>query len=223
MIKSTTMVTNNVFRSTRLFREGSSTMVLFFLQRGALRSYVIDHTAMVASRNKLRSTQFPRMGPKQRLRLKSLSLHFLVSFVWRNVHWFVFRDRTHIRYKIGHHNMIATYIIFLFSNRFSNQTLDVHLKRFIFTFKIINKFVRQNKFSIQVHIQTFKLFQLFKRNFSKFFIFLNQFVGFIELGNQIILFIMKLAQILMKLLSIFFKSFMLGISTTPKDLCNIAS
>ena len=81
MTKGTTMMTNNGFRSTRLFREGSSTMVLFFLQRGALRSYVTDHTAMVASRNKLRSTQFPRMGPKQRLRLKSLSLYFLVSFV----------------------------------------------------------------------------------------------------------------------------------------------
>ena len=64
MTKSTTIVTNNVFRSIRLFREGSSTLVLFFLQHGALRSYVTDHTAIVASRNKLRSTQFPRMGPK---------------------------------------------------------------------------------------------------------------------------------------------------------------
>ena len=56
MTKDTTMVTNNGFRSTRLFREGSSTMVLFLLQHGALRSYVTDHTAVVASMNKLRST-----------------------------------------------------------------------------------------------------------------------------------------------------------------------
>ena len=89
MTKGTTMVTNNGFRSTMLFREGFSTMVSFLIQHGALRSYVIDHTAMVAIRNKLKSTQFPRMGPKQRLRLKSLSLHFLISFVWRNVHQFV--------------------------------------------------------------------------------------------------------------------------------------
>ena len=64
MTKGTKMVTNNGFRSTKLFREGSSTMVLFFLQHKALRSYVTDHTAIVAIRNKLRSTQFPRMGPK---------------------------------------------------------------------------------------------------------------------------------------------------------------
>ena len=63
MTKSTTMVTNNVFRSTRLFREGSSNIVLFFLQHGILRFYVIDHTIMVASRNKLRSTQIPSMRP----------------------------------------------------------------------------------------------------------------------------------------------------------------
>ena len=96
-------------------------MILIFLQHRALRSYVTDHTATMAIRNKLRSTQFPKMRPKQRLRLKALSLHFLVSFVWRNVHQFVFRGRTHIGHKIEHHNMIATYIIFLFSNRFSNQ------------------------------------------------------------------------------------------------------
>ena len=42
MTKGTIMVTNNGFRSTRLFREGSSTMVLFFLQHGALRSYLRD-------------------------------------------------------------------------------------------------------------------------------------------------------------------------------------
>ena len=89
MTKGTTMVTNSVFRSTRLFREGSSTMVLIFLPHGALRSYVTDHTAMVACRNQFRSTQFPKMGPKHRLRLKSHSLHFLISFVWRNVHRFV--------------------------------------------------------------------------------------------------------------------------------------
>ena len=144
------MVTNNVFRATRPFGKGSSNMSLFSLQLMTLRSYTTNHITMVASRNKLRSTQFPRMGPKQRLRLKSLSLHILISFMWRNVHQFVLWGRTHNRHKIRFHNMIATYILFLFSNRFSNQTLGMHLKRFIFTFKIINKFVRQNKFSIQV-------------------------------------------------------------------------
>ena len=74
------MVTNNEFRSTRLFREGSSNMVLFSLQHGTLRSYVTDHTTMVSSRNKLRSIQIPRIRPKRRVRLKSLSLHFLVFF-----------------------------------------------------------------------------------------------------------------------------------------------
>ena len=64
MTKGTTMVTNNVFRSTTLFREGSNNMVLFSLQHGILRSYVIDHTAMVASKNKLRSIQILRMRPK---------------------------------------------------------------------------------------------------------------------------------------------------------------
>ena len=56
MTKGNTMVTNNVFRPTRLFREGSSNMVLFSLQHGALRSYVTNHIVMVASRNQLRST-----------------------------------------------------------------------------------------------------------------------------------------------------------------------
>ena len=152
MTKSTTIVTNNVFRSTKLFREGSSNMVLFYLQHGTLRSNMTNHTTMVASQNKLRSTQIPRMRPKKRFWLKNISLHFMVSFVWRYVQQFVFRGRTHNRYKTGLHNMIATNIFFLFSHRFSNQTLGMHLKRLTFTFNIINKFVRQNKFSIQVHI-----------------------------------------------------------------------
>ena len=53
MTQGTTMVTNNAFRSTRPFGKGSSNMVLFSLQLGALRSYVTDHTAMVVSWNKL--------------------------------------------------------------------------------------------------------------------------------------------------------------------------
>ena len=64
MTKGTTIVTNNGFRSTRHFGEGSSNMVLFFLLFWTLRSYMTNHTAMVASKNKFRSTQFPRMGPK---------------------------------------------------------------------------------------------------------------------------------------------------------------
>ena len=38
MNKNTTMMTNNVFRSIRPFREGSSNIVLFSLQHGTLRS-----------------------------------------------------------------------------------------------------------------------------------------------------------------------------------------
>ena len=49
MTKDTTMVTNNVFRSTRLFGKGSSNMVLFPLQLMTLRSYMTNHTIMVAS------------------------------------------------------------------------------------------------------------------------------------------------------------------------------
>ena len=134
MTKSTTMVTNNVFRSTKLFGKGSSNMVLFSLQLITLRSYMTNHTTMVASWNKLRSIQSLRLRPKQRLWLNSFSLHLLISFMWRNVHWFVFWGRTHNRHKIGYHNMIVTNIIIPFINRFSNQTLGMHLKRFIFTF-----------------------------------------------------------------------------------------
>ena len=101
MAKGTTMVTNNVFRSTRLFGKGSSNMILFSLQLRTLRSYMTNHTTMVASWSKLRSIQNLRLRPKRRLWLKSLSLHFLVSFVWRNVHQFVFRGSTHNRSKIG--------------------------------------------------------------------------------------------------------------------------
>ena len=101
MTKGTTMVTNNGFRSTRLFREGSSNVVLFSLQHGTLRYYMTDHTIMVASRNKLRSTQITRMRGKESLRLKSISLHFLVSFMWRNVLRFFFRGRTHSNTKLG--------------------------------------------------------------------------------------------------------------------------
>ena len=138
MAKGTTMVTNNVFRSTRLFGKGSSNMILFSLQLRTLRSYMTNHTTMVASWSKLRSIQNLRLRPKRRLWLKSLSLHFLVSFVWRNVHQFVFRCRTYNRHKIGHHNMISTKNFFIFSNRFNNQIFGMQLKRFIFTFKIIN-------------------------------------------------------------------------------------
>ena len=76
MTKGTTMVTNNVFRSTRFFGKGSSNMVLFTLQLGALRSYVTDHTAMVASRNKLRSTQFPEWELNRGLGLKAFPSTF---------------------------------------------------------------------------------------------------------------------------------------------------
>ena len=64
MTKDTTMVTNNGFRSTRLFREGSSHMILFSLQLTTLRSYMTNHTTMVASWNKLRSTQNLSLRPK---------------------------------------------------------------------------------------------------------------------------------------------------------------
>ena len=80
MTKGTTVVTNNGFMFTRPFKEGSINMVLFFLQQGTLRSYVTDHTVIVASLNKLRSIQNLKLRPKRRLRVKSLSLHFLVFF-----------------------------------------------------------------------------------------------------------------------------------------------
>ena len=86
MTKSITMVTNNVFRCIRLSREGSSNMYLFSFQQGTLRSNMINHTAMVACRNKLRSVQIPKMKPKQRFCLKSISLHFMIPFMWRYVH-----------------------------------------------------------------------------------------------------------------------------------------
>ena len=49
MTKGTTMVTNNVFRSTRLFGKGSNNTVLFSLQIRTLRSYMTNQTTMVAS------------------------------------------------------------------------------------------------------------------------------------------------------------------------------
>ena len=67
MTKGTTMVTNNVFRSTRLFGKGSSNMVLFSLQLMTLRSYMTNHTTIVASLNKLRSIQNLRLRPKWNL------------------------------------------------------------------------------------------------------------------------------------------------------------
>ena len=65
MTKGTTMVTNNVFRSTKLFGKGSSHMILFSLQLMTLRSYMTNHTTMVASWNKLRSIQSLKLRPKQ--------------------------------------------------------------------------------------------------------------------------------------------------------------
>ena len=78
MNKNTTMMTNNVFRSIRPFREGSSNIVLFSLQHGTLRSNMTHHTTMVASRNKLRYIQNFWLRPKQRFWLKSLSNHFMI-------------------------------------------------------------------------------------------------------------------------------------------------
>ena len=86
MIKGTIMVTNNMFRSTRLFGKGSNNMVLLSLQLRTSKSYMTNHTTMVASWNKFRSIQNFRSRPKWKLWLKSLSLHLLISFVWRNVH-----------------------------------------------------------------------------------------------------------------------------------------
>ena len=89
MTKGTTIVTNNVFRSTRLFGKGSSNMVLFSFQLWTLRFYMTNHTIMVANWNKLKSIQNLRLRPKWKLWLKSLSFHLLISFMWGNVHRFV--------------------------------------------------------------------------------------------------------------------------------------
>ena len=126
MIKGTIMETYNVFRSTRLFGKGSNNMFLFSLQLMTLRSYMTNHTTMVASWNKLRSIQNLRLRPKRKLWFNSLSLHLLISFMWMNVHRFVLWGRTHNGHKIEYHNMIATNITILFSNRFNNQTLGMH-------------------------------------------------------------------------------------------------
>ena len=75
MTKGTTMVTNNVFRSTRLFGKGYNNMVLFS-QLWTLRSYMANHITAVTSWNKLRSIQSLRLRPKWRLWLKSIYLHF---------------------------------------------------------------------------------------------------------------------------------------------------
>ena len=101
MTKSTTMVTNNVFRSTRLFGKGSCHMILFSLQLTTLGSYMTNHTTMVAGWNKLKSIQNLRLRPKRRLWLKSLSLHLLISFVWRNVHQFFLEVEHIIGTKLG--------------------------------------------------------------------------------------------------------------------------
>ena len=89
MTKGTTMVTNNVFRPTRLFGKRSINMVLFSCQLRTLRSYITNHTTMVASWNKFRSIQNLRLKPKRRLWLESLSFHLLISFTWRDAHRFV--------------------------------------------------------------------------------------------------------------------------------------
>ena len=77
-------------------------MVLFYLQLRTLKSYMTNHTTMVASWNKFRSIQNLMLRPKWRLWLKILSLHLLISFVWRNVHQFFLWGRTHNRHKIGY-------------------------------------------------------------------------------------------------------------------------
>ena len=64
--------------SSRLFGKGSSNRVLFPLQLMTLRSYMTNHTIMVASWNKLRFIRSLRLRPKRRLWLKNLSLHFLI-------------------------------------------------------------------------------------------------------------------------------------------------
>ena len=46
MTKSTTMVTDNVFRFTRLFGKRSSNIVLFPLQLMTLRSYMTNYTQL---------------------------------------------------------------------------------------------------------------------------------------------------------------------------------
>ena len=142
MTKSTTIVTHNVFRSTRLFRNGSSNLVLFSLQLMTLRSYMTNRTTLVTSWNKRRSIQNLSLRPKWRLWLKSLSLHLLISFVWRNVHRFVFEVEHTISTKLGTTTWLQQILSFLLLVGSAIKHLACIL----------------SKFSIQVHIQTFKLF-----------------------------------------------------------------
>ena len=145
-----------------------------------------NHTTMVESWNKLRSIQSLRLRLKQRLWLNSLSLHLLISFMWRNVHRFVLWGRTHNNHKIGYHNMIATNIIIPFINRYSNQTLGMHLKRFISHFSsstsLIDKTSLASK-SIFKHLNSFS----FSREFSASLLYFSTNL-LDSLSNQIIIF-----------------------------------
>ena len=137
MTKGTTMVTNNVFRSTKLFGKGSSHMILFSLQLMTLRSYMTNHTTMVASWNKLRSIQNLSLRPKWRLWFNSLSLHLLVSFMWRNVHQFFHWGRTHNRHKIGYHNVKLWFTNMYYVGFYSVPNLIVILFNFLYPVFIV--------------------------------------------------------------------------------------
>ena len=120
-----------------------------------------NHTTMVASWNKFRSIQSLRLKPKRRLLLNSISLHLLISFMWRNVYWFVLWSRTHNRHKIRYHNMIATNIFILFRNRFNNQTLSIILRDSFSHFSLSTSLLDKTSLASKsiFNIQTLSAFQ----------------------------------------------------------------
>ena len=223
MTKGTTMVTHNVFRSTRLFGKGSCHMILFSLKLTTLVSYMTNHTTMVAGWNKLKSIQNLSLRPKQRFWLNSIFLHLLISFMWRNVHWFVLWGRTHNRHKIGYHNMIATNIFIIFRNRFNIKHLACSLRDSFSHFSSSTSFLDKTSLaskSIFNHLNPFS----FLREFSASFLYFSTYLLVsLSLAIKSSFSQNNLLKFLLNFLAFFFKSLMLGISTTPKDSCNIAS
>ena len=126
-----------MFRSTKLFGKGSNNIFLFFLQLMTLRSYMTNHTTVVASWNKLRSIQNLSLRPKWRLWFNSLSLHLLVSFMWRNVYQFFHWGRTHNRHKIGYHNVKLWFTNMYYVGFYSVPNLIVILFNFLYPVFIV--------------------------------------------------------------------------------------
>ena len=138
-----------------------------------LRSYMTNHTTMVKSWNKLRSIQSLRLRPKWMLWLNTLSLHLLISFMWRNVHRFVLWGRTHNRHKIVYHNMIATNIFILFRNRSTIKHLACILRDSFSYLRSSTSLLDKTSLASKSIFKHSNSFSFFKRMFTKFLILFN--------------------------------------------------